>query len=169
MDRFGWWWPLSAVFACASEPEPQRRIVFDFEAGEERWEVAAGNLNAEPSGRQIKVRRHGDIFLDSAEADGKRDHELHGLLVSPRFRIDHAYLVFRAGGFGDENHCWLELRDAASNKRRRKMPVAFMFAMETHIVDVESLLGRDVRMQLVDGEKGEPCSIHLDWVRLVDG
>jgi hypothetical protein len=166
MDRVGWWLPWAVVCACASEDAPARRSVFDFEADEAPWVVGAGNLHATPSQRQIKVHRHGEAFLDSAEGSTKREHELFGVLISPSFVIDHPYLVLRAGATEGARQCWLELRDARTNSRLRKITTATAFEMETHVVDVEGLVGRTVRMQLVDLDG---CSLHLDWVRLVDG
>ncbi|HWB79099.1 MAG TPA: hypothetical protein VG755_29265, partial [Nannocystaceae bacterium] len=102
---------VTPLLACAAQEQPARRLLFDFETGEEAWQVASGNLRAAPSQRKRAVRRHGDGFLDSAEDDADRDVKLHGVLVSPTFTIDHAYLVFRAGAMGDAKQCWLELRD----------------------------------------------------------
>lgn len=155
-------------FACGANP-PARRLLFDFEADEETWQLVSGNLRAAPSQRQHAVRRHGDAFLDSAEDDADRDVNLHGELASPRFTIDHEYLVFRAGAMGDAKQCWLELRDPSTDKRLRKIPTVQAWPMETHIVDVGDLAGRDARLWLVDRSDGEPCSLHIDWVRLVDG
>jgi hypothetical protein len=165
----GRWIVVALLFACTADEPPARRLLFDFEVGEEKWQVAAGNLQAEPSQRKHAVRRHGDAFLDSAEDQADRDVELHGVLVSPTFTIDHGYLVFRAGAMGDAKQCWLELRDAGTNKRLRKIPTVATWMMETHVVDVTALEGRDVRLQLVDRSDGAPCSLHIDWMRLVDG
>lgn len=166
---FGRWVVVAPLLACAADEKPARRLLFDFEADEEAWRVTAGNVSAEPSQRTHAVRRHGDAFLDSAEGDPDRDVKLHGVLASPTFTIDHAYLVFRGGAMGDAQQCWLELRDPKKNKRLRKIPTAATWMMETHVVDVIDLEGRDVQLQLVDRSDGEPCSLHIDWVRLVDG
>ena len=36
-------------------------------------------------------------------------------------------------------------------------------------VDVADLRDTEIRLRLVDRGNGDPCAIHLDWVRLVDG
>lgn len=172
MSRCGSGWLLAAAVACAcrANDPPSRTLVFDFEEGDEGWQTTAGNVQGHISLRRSPLDRHARGFIGTGEtSDGKWDIELHGVLSSPSFVVDHDYLVFRMGGSGSSKQCFVEVREPDNNQALRKIQSTGRRGMETHIVDVEDLLGMNVRLQLVDRSNGEPCSIHIDWVRLVDG
>jgi hypothetical protein len=142
--------------------------VFDFE-GDEGWTVESGDVWAAPSFRAAPVHRHGKGFLGTAEnAEGKRAPKQQGTLRSPEFVVDHRYLVLRAGVSGESKHCWVSVDRPDGGRElhefRPKEP-----RMLTHIWDARKLRGESIVLRLVDDESDTPCSIHIDWVRLVDG
>jgi hypothetical protein len=164
---------LESVFGvlilCACQPrsEPARRVVFDFEVDEE-WTVEHGDVSASPSFRRAPVHRHGAGFLGTAEtADGKRDIEQRGRLRSPEFVIDHDYLVLRAGLSGVGKGCSVSLSAALDDERLHEI-VPKEGRMLTYIWDARPVRGDAVVLRLVDKDKKEACSVHIDYVRLVD-
>ncbi len=141
--------------------------MFDFESAE-GWTVERGDLSAAPSFRSAPVHRHGKGFLGTAEtAEGKRDAKRHGILRSPPFEIDHDYFLMRAGVSGEGKHCFVRLRNADNDSLLFEIHPKEA-RMLTHIWDARRVLGERVVMQLVDNERDPPCSVHIDWVRLVD-
>lgn len=171
MSRCGSGWLLAALIcACRADDAPARRLVFDLEEGDDPWRVSSGTVQGHVSLRHTPIDRHALGFIGTGEtAEGTWDASLHGVLTSPKFTIDHPYLVFRMGSSGPGKQCFVELRKSGGKKNLRKVEGTGRWAMETHILDVADLIGTTVRLRLVDREKGEPCAIHLDWVRLVDG
>jgi hypothetical protein len=155
-----------AVSACSRET-PSRRTLFDFES-DEGWKVVSGDASVAPSLRLIGVARHGKAFLGTGEIEGAFDIARHGVLQSPVFAIDHDFLVFRAGGVGGTG-CTIELVSKSGKRSLRKAENPRRWKMETHVFDVGKLRGKSARLRLVDRVDGKPCSVHLDWVRLVDG
>jgi hypothetical protein len=157
-------------FLCACQPasEPARRLVFDFEE-DEGWVVERGDVWAEPSFRGAPVRRHGQGFLGTAETEeGKRDPERVGTLRSPPFVVDHDYLVFRAGVSGELKGCTVSLRVPRSKEDLHRLAPKDG-RMLTYIWDVRDVYDERVVMRLIDRGAGEKaCSVHIDWVRLVD-
>src|SRR5688572_23662360 len=146
MVRAGCWLLASLACACRVDDPPSRRLLFDFENGEPAWELASGNLQAEPAALGATARRHGRRMLSTgASAAGKHDPAPHGVLASPSFTIDHPYLVFRSGGFGSTKQCWFELRDADSDERLRKVASTGKWEMQTHVVDVAAFRGKAAR------------------------
>jgi hypothetical protein len=156
------------MIASCSRETPSRRTLFDFES-DEGWTVLSGDAMTAPSLRQIGVARHGKAFLGTGEVDGTFDLARHGVLSSPVFAIDHDFLVFRAGGVGSGTSCTIELVSKSGKRSLRKAENPRRWRMETHVFDVSKLRGKSARLRLVDRNEGEPCSVHLDWVRLVDG
>lgn len=171
MSRCGSRWLVAAVVLCAcrASDSPARRVVFDFEDGDAPWRTVTGGVQGHPAMRVSAVRRHKRGFIGTGEtASGKWDVALIGVLESPAFVIDHPYLVFRLGGRGSSKACRLELRSGEEVLKKIKNPGRW--GMETHVVDVHDLVGTTVQLRLVDrGEADDPCAVHLDWVRLVDG
>jgi hypothetical protein len=158
------------ITACERGPPPTRTLVFDCEPGDEPWYADSGNVRGEVSLRKARIHRHGRGFVGTGEtADGLWDIARAGVLRSPAFVVAQPYLVFRMGGRGSVEDCWLELRAVGGDPARRKIPNTGRSPMETHVVDVGDRLGTSVELLLVDRGDGEPCSIHIDWVRLVDG
>jgi hypothetical protein len=162
------------ALACSAEATPSRRLLFDFEGDEPSWTVTKGNLSGVPVRRSKAWHRHGRQVLDTGnDAQGKFDLELRGKLRSPPFEIDHAFLVFRVGGNGAPAGCAVTLRSAETDEKLRSLPKSDLrpARMQTVIWDVADLRGESVVLQLLDRGKGEGknCSIHLDYVRLVDG
>ena len=158
---------MMMIVACSRET-PARRMLFDFES-DEGWKRVSGNAAVAPSERQIGVARHGKAFLGTGETGGAFDLARHGVLQSPVFTIDHDFLVFRAGGVGAGKGCTIELVSKSGKRSLRKAQNPRRWKMETHVFDVSKLRGKSARLRLIDRDDGEPCSVHLDWVRLVDG
>jgi hypothetical protein len=114
------------------------------------------------------MHRHGKGFLGTAETEGrKRVIEQRGALRSPEFVIDHDYLVLRAGKSGEGKGCRVSLRTADGDDPLHEI-VPPDGRMLTHIWDARAVEGEAVVLRLVDRDKKEPCSVHIDYVRLVD-
>lgn len=165
---------VATVLACGSKATPSRRLLFDFESDEPAWTVAKGDLSSAPVRRSAAWHRHGPHVLDTGnDALGKFDLDLRGKLRSPPFVIDHQYLVFRVGGHGPTSSCQLTLRSAETDAKLRGLAKSEprLVRMKTVIWDLADLRGESVVLQLQDRGKGKSksCSIHLDYVRLVDG
>ncbi len=165
---------VAALPSCSEDVQPSRRLLFDFESDEASWTVTSGDLSATPVRRSRAWHRHGRHVLDTGnDAHGKFDLDLRGKLRSPPFEIDHDYLVFRVGGHGATTACQLTLRSATTDAKLLGLSKAEprVAKMQTVIWDVASLRGETVVLQLHD--RGKPdedsCSIHVDYVRLVDG
>lgn len=163
-----WKIALVIIVAGCSRETPSRRMLFDFES-DEGWKVVSGDVSTVPSARKTGIARHGKAFLGTGEVDGAFDLARHGVLQSPVFAIDHDFLVFRAGGVGAGTSCTVELVSKSGKRSLRKAENPHRWRMETHVFDVSKLRGKSARLRLIDREDGEPCSVHLDWVRLVDG
>jgi hypothetical protein len=153
------------VCACQPPEEPARRVLFDFES-DEGWTVERGDVWAAPSTRRSQVHRHGKAFLGTAETEeGKRDVELRGVLRSPEFVVDHDYLVLRAGGSGDKG-CFVSLRTLDDEDVHKITPKEGR--MLTFIWDARDYEGESLVLRLVDRPRDADCSVHIDYVRLVD-
>ena len=165
---------FAVMLACGAEPTPSRRVLFDFESDDAAWTVTSGTLSSAPVRRSSAWHRHGRRVLDTGNGvDGKFDLDLRGKLRSPAFEIDHDFLVFRVGGHGPTSACQLTLRSAETDTKLRSLSKTEprVARMQTVIWNVADLRGESVVLQLNDRGKGElgKCSIHLDYVRLVDG
>jgi hypothetical protein len=165
---------LGVMLACGADPTPSRRLLFDFESDATPWTVTSGNLSNTPVRRSSAWHRHGRHVLDTGNSvHGKFDLDLGGKLRSPAFEIDHDFLVFRVGGHGPTSACQLTLRSSTTDTKLRSLSKSEprVAKMQTVLWNVAALRGESVVLQLVDRGKGEHerCSIHLDYVRLVDG
>ena len=142
--------------------------MFDFE-GESQWTVEEGPLSATPSKRRAGIRRHGRHFLGTGETEDGFDIELEGRLRSPAFEVDHDYLLFKAGAYGEGRRCAVQLHADQSNDRIERVVIYNTPRMRTHIWDVRDYQDEKVYLRLVDRSGKNPCAIHIDFVRLVDG
>ena len=122
-----------------------------------------------PSKRRTGIHRHGKHFIGTGETDDGFDIELEGRIRSPVFTIDHDYLMFRAGAYGEGRKCVVQLHAARNNDRIKRAPVFSAPRMRTHIWDVRDYLDDKVYLRLIDRAGKNPCAIHIDYVRLVDG
>jgi hypothetical protein len=142
-------------------------VVFDFE-DDEGWTVVRGDVWAGPSFRRASVHRHRGGFIGTAETeDGERKIEQRGVLRSPDFVVDHDYLVLRAGISGDKG-CIVAVRNLDGEDVHKIAPKEGR--MLTFIWDAREYEGESLALFLVDRPKPEvECSVHIDYVRLVDG
>lgn len=159
---------MLVLCACQPADEAARRVVFDFEE-DEGWAVEDGDLFAGPSFRAAPVSRHGEGFLGTAEsAEGKRMPNQRGILRSPPFEVDHDYLVLRAGISGELKGCMITLRAAGAGEDAHRISPK-EGRMLTYIWDARELAGKRAMLRLIDrGPDDKSCSVHIDWVRLVD-
>jgi len=160
---------LVVLVGCTPPPDDPS---FDFEDGTlQGWTLVRGNLPNQPvSSSRKNFHQHGLYFIGTADKPrGGYDDARTGILRSPRFVLQHDYVLFRIGGGKRPAGCYLVLKRASDDGVIRQATGFNSEYMRTIIWDVSKHRGTEAYFDIVDRVTGFWGHVNVDQLRFTDG